>query len=178
MMGAKFHVAPGLEQRLAVMIAPKVHEIARRVEREAKVFAPPTKRWVTVADDKMRHTHIQMNGQEVPGNLRFELNSMKWDRDHRGLGPKTYMLMPKDESSRAVANLKYCACRADTIPDGISKNIRTLPPVVSGSTVTVSVVAQGPGVVPAEVGTIYPGNLEAKGVFYMARAAAAVAAAR
>lgn len=115
-MGAKFHGAPGLEQLLAVMIAPKVHEIARRMEREAKVFVPPTKRWVTVADDTMRHTHIQMNGQEVLGNLRFELHSTKWDRDHRGLGPKkTYMLMPKDKSSHAVANLKDCACRADTI---------------------------------------------------------------
>jgi hypothetical protein len=160
------------------MIAPRVEEIARRVERQAKVFAPPTKKWVTVADKKMRHTHVQAHGQEVPDNLRFEINSMQWDREHRGLGPKTYMLAPRDESSRAVANIKNCECRADRVPDGISKNIRTLPPVVSGTKVTVTVVAEGNWVVPAEVGTVYPGNLEAKGTFYMARAAAAIAASR
>ncbi|MEU9925154.1 hypothetical protein AB0H51_28365 [Streptomyces griseoluteus] len=175
---AKFTAVPGLEERLAVMIAPKVEEIGRRVERQAKVFAPPTKKWVTVRDNDMRRTHIAANGQEVPGNLRFEINSMQWDRDHRGIGAKTYMRFPKDESSRAVANLKNCECRADTIPDGISKNIRTTPPVVAGAKVTVTVVAEGRGVVAAEVGTVYPGNLVAPGVFYMARAAAAVAAQR
>jgi hypothetical protein len=175
---AKFTVAPGLEERLALMIAPKVEEIGRRVERQARILAPPTKRWVTVADHDMRRTHIQANGQEVPDNLRFEINSMQWDRDHRGVGPKTYMKFPRDESSRAVANLKNCECRADKIPDGISKNIRTLPPVVTGQKVTVTVVAEGQWVVAAEVGTVYPGNLVAPGTFYMARAAGMVAASR
>ncbi len=173
---AKFHVEPGLEQKLAQMIAPKVYEIAREVERQAKVLAPPTKKWITVADDKVRPTHAAAHGQERPANLRFEINSMDWDRRHRGLGPLTYMQAPRDESSRAVANLKYCRCQSRTIPDGIARNIHTLPPVVSGSTVTVRVVAQGDWVVAAEVGTIYAGGLEAKGAYYMARAAAMVAA--
>ncbi|MER5482647.1 hypothetical protein ABT024_05435 [Streptomyces sp. NPDC002812] len=173
---AKFHVAPGLEERLATLIAPKVHEIAREVERQAKVLAPPTKKWITVADDKVRPTHRAAHGQERPENLRFEINSMRWDQQHRGLGPITYMKAPLDESSRAVANLKNCRCQAHTIPDGIARNISTLPPVVSGSTVTVKVVARGEWVVAAEVGTLYPGGLEAKGAYYMARAAAMVAA--
>ncbi|RSS97253.1 hypothetical protein EF903_01660 [Streptomyces sp. WAC05292] len=173
---AKFHVEPGLEEKLAALIAPKIYEIAREVERQAKVFAPPTKKWVTVADDKVRPTHIAAHGQEVPANLRFKINSMQWDRDHRGVGPLTYMKAPRDESSRAVANLKNCRCHARTIPDGISRHINTRPPVVTGSTVTVKVVAVGEWVIPAEIGTVYPGNLEAKGAYYMARAAAAVAA--
>ncbi|MGW0562949.1 hypothetical protein ACWDZ4_20575 [Streptomyces sp. NPDC003016] len=175
---AKFHVEPGLEEKLAAMIAPKVHEIARQVERQAKVFAPPTKQWVTVGDNKVRPTHVGAQGQEVPDNLRFEVNSMSWDRKHRGVGPITYMKAPRDETSRAVANIKNCRCHARSIPDGISRNISTLPPVVTGSTVTVKVVAQGRWVVAAEIGTVYPGNLEAKGAFYMARAAAVVAARR
>lgn len=173
---AKFHVAPGLEERLAVMIAPHVEAVGRRVERQAKILAPPTKKWVTVADNDMRPTHVAANGQERPDNLRFEINSMEWDIKHRGVGPLTYMKFPRDESSRAVANLKNCECRADKIPDGISRNIRTTPAVVTGSKVTVTVVAEGEWVVAAEVGTVYPGNLVAPGVFYMARAAAAVAA--
>ncbi|MGC4950903.1 hypothetical protein ACLQ2N_32525 [Streptomyces sp. DT224] len=175
---AKFHVEPGLEQKLAQLIAPQVHEIARRVERQAKVFAPPTKKWITVADDKVRPTHAAAHGQEVPANLRFKIKSMRWDMQHRGLGPTTYMKEPRDSSSRAVANIKNCRCHAQSISDGISRNIRTLPPVVAGSTVTVKVIAEGEWVVPAEIGTVYPGNLEAKGAFYMARAVAAVAARR
>lgn len=175
---AKFRVAPGLERQLAMMIAPHVHEIAREVEREAKRLAPATKRWVTVADDKVRPTHAAAHGQEKPANLRFEINSMDWDRRHRGVGALTYMKAPRDESSRAIANLRNCRCTTHTIPDGISRNIRTLPPVITGSTVTAKVVASGKFVVEAEVGTVYPGNLEAVGAFYMARAAAIVAARR
>ncbi|MFB8026019.1 MULTISPECIES: hypothetical protein [unclassified Streptomyces] len=175
---AKFHPEPGLEQKLALFLAPQIHEIAREVERQAKVFAPPTKKWVTVGDDKVRPTHVSANGQEVPANLRFKVQSMRWDRVHRGVGPTTYMKAPRDESSRAVANIKNCRCHAASIPDGISRLINTGPPVVVGSTVTVKVVAEGEWVVPAEIGTVYPGNLEAKGAYYMARAAAAVAARR
>ncbi|WP_404949145.1 hypothetical protein HFP70_35775 [Streptomyces sp. ARC14] len=173
---ATFHVEPNLEQKLALLIAPQIHEIARSVERQAKVFAPPTKKWITVADDHVRPTHVAAHGQEVPANLRFKINSMDWDRRHRGVGALTYMKAPRDESSRAVANLKNCRCQAQSIPDGISRNIHTMPPVVTGSTVTVKVVAKGEWVVPAEIGTVYPGNLEAKGAYFMARAAAAVAA--
>lgn len=173
---AKFHVEPGLEQKLALLLAPQVHQIARQVERQAKVFAPPTKKWVTVGDDRVRPTHVTANGQEVPANLRFKINSMQWDMQHRGLGPTTYMKAPRDESSRAVANIKNCRCQAHSIRDGISRNIRTLPPVVTGATITVKVIAEGDLVVPAEIGTVYPGNLEAKGTYFMARAVAAVAA--
>ncbi|MFF4276125.1 hypothetical protein [Streptomyces sp. NPDC001536] len=177
-MAAKFHPTPGLERMVALMVAPQVHEIAREVERAAKRFAPPTKRWITVADDRVRPTHVEAHGQERPENLRFEINSMDWDRKHRGVGPITYMKEPRDESSRAVANIKNCRCSVHAIPDGIARNIRTLPPVVTGSTVTAKVVASGQFVVEAEVGTVYPGNLEAVGAFYMARAVAAVAARR
>ncbi|MEW1657835.1 hypothetical protein [Streptomyces sp. NPDC093707] len=175
---ATFHAIPGLEQALAKMLAPQIHEVAREVEREARRLAPPTKRWVTVADDNVRPTHAQAHGQERPANLRFEINSMDWDRRHRGVGPVTYMMSPRDESSRAVANLKNCRCTAQRITDGIARNIHALLPTVTGTRVTAKVVATGRFVVEAEVGTIYPGNLQASGAHYMARAAAAVAARR
>ncbi|GAA5071012.1 hypothetical protein [Streptomyces similanensis] len=178
MAGPKFTPAQGLEQALARMIAPHVQRIARQVEIEAKRLAPPTKRWVTVGDDRVRPTHVAAQGQVVPGNLRFSINSMAWDRRHRGLGPQTYMLEPKDESSRAVANLKNCRCTTHNDPDGIARNINAGPPVITGKKVTVTVSATGPMVVEAEVGTVYPGNLVADGAHFMARAAALVAARR
>ncbi|MGI5337658.1 hypothetical protein ACQEVS_09805 [Streptomyces sp. CA-181903] len=175
---AKFRATPGLEAQLARMIAPYVQRIARRVEVEAKRLAPPTKRWVTVADDKVRPTHMGAQGQVVPDNLRFTVNSMDWDRKHRGVGSSTYMLQPRDQSSRAVANLKNCRCTTVIDPDGIARNVTTGQPVIAGKTITVTVTARGPMVVEAEVGTVYPGNLVAEGTHFMARAAAAVAARR
>ncbi|MEU1592774.1 hypothetical protein ABZ468_07910 [Streptomyces sp. NPDC005708] len=175
---AKFTPAQGLEARLAAMLAPAVQRIAHQVEVEAKRLAPPTKRWVTVGDDKVRPTHVAAQGQEVPGNLRFTINSMAWDMKHRGLGPKTYMRQPKDESSRAVANIKNCRCTTAQDPDGIARHINTSQPVVAGKKVTVTVSVQAPMVVEAEVGTVYPGNLPADGAHFMSRAAAIVAARR
>jgi hypothetical protein len=178
MADAKFTPAPGLEEALARMIAPYVQRIAHQVEIEAKRLAPPTKRWVTVGDDKVRPTHVAAQGQEVPGNLRFSINSMEWDIKHRGVGPKTYMLEPKDESSRAVANLKNCRCTTHKDPQGIARHINTGQPVVAGKKVTVTVSVTAPQVVEAEVGTVYPGNLRAEGTHFMSRAAALVAARR
>ncbi|GHH22007.1 hypothetical protein [Streptomyces lanatus] len=178
MASAKFTPAQGLEAQLARMLAPAVQRIARQVEIEAKLLAPPTKRWVTMGDHKVRPTHVAANGQEVPGNLRFAIDSMQWDMEHRGVGPTTYMLEPLDESSRAVANLKNCRCRAHKDPEGIARHINTGQPVVAGKRVTVTVSVQAPMVVEAEVGTVYPGNLRADGTHFMSRAAAIVAARR
>lgn len=175
---AKFTPNPALETLLARMIAPDVQRIAHQVEVEAKRLAPPTKRWVTMADDKVRHTHIQAQGQVVPGNLRFTINSMDWDRKHRGVGRNTFILKPRDQSSRAVANLKNCRCTTAIDPDGIARNISTGPPIISGKKATVTVTVRAPMVVDAEVGTVYPGGLVADGAHFMARAAAIVAARR
>ncbi|MFE2181346.1 hypothetical protein [Streptomyces sp. NPDC059455] len=175
---AKFTPAQGLEEQLARMLAPTVQRIAHQVEVEAKRLAPPTKRWVTVGDNKVRPTHVEAQGQEVPGNLRFKINSMDWDIEHRGVGAHTYMLEPGDESSRAVANLKNCRCTTHNDPGGIARHINTGQPVVAGKKVTVTVSVQAPMVVVAEVGTVYPGNLRADGEHFMSRAAAIVAARR
>ncbi|WP_413100911.1 hypothetical protein [Streptomyces sp. Inha503] len=175
---AKFTPNPSLEALLARMITPYVQRIAHQVEVEAKRLAPPTKQWVTMADDKVRPAHLQAQGQVVPGNLRFKVNSMDWDRKHRGAGPNTYMLQPRDQSSRAVANLKNCRCTTVIDPEGIARNISTGQPIITGKKVTVTVTARGPMVVEAEVGTVYPGNLLADGTHFMAHAAAIVAARR
>jgi hypothetical protein len=175
---AKFTAAPGLEAKVAQMIAPHVARIAHQVEVEAKRLAPPTKRWVTMGDDRVRPTHVKAQGQEVPGNLRFSINSMEWDRKHRGVGAKTYMREPRDESSRAVANIKNCRCTTSVDPQGIARNITTGQPIVTGKRVTVIVSVAAPMVVEAEFGTVYPGGLVADGTHFMARAAAMVAIRR
>lgn len=171
----KFFPVPGLEEIVAAMVAPEVRRIGERVEAHAKALAPPTKKWVTMADDRVRRTHVSTNDQVVPNNLRFEVPSMDWDRKHRGLGPTTYMKLPRDESSRAVANIKNCRCTATLDLQGIARGINTGEPVVAGKVVKVTVVCEGNKVLPAEFGDVYPGGLIATGAHFMARAAAIVA---
>jgi hypothetical protein len=173
---AGFTVARDLDEKLARLITPAVDAIAARVEAVAKDYAPPTQEWITMLDERVRPTHVEVHGQTVPNNLRFILTSMEWDRLHRGLGEYTYMRKPRDESSRAVANIKQCRCRAIVHDDGVAKLISRRAPVVEPGKVTVTVVAEGDWVVPAEFGTIYPGDLVAPGARYMGRAAATVAA--
>ncbi|MFD0351757.1 hypothetical protein ACFQ0M_48040 [Kitasatospora aburaviensis] len=91
---AEFTPVPGLENLVAAMVAPEVGRIGDKIATQAKRLAPPTKQWVTVGDDRVRHTHVQTEGQTVPNNLRFKVPSMDWDRRHRGLGAYTYMKAP------------------------------------------------------------------------------------
>jgi hypothetical protein len=170
----EFIPVPGLEELVAAMVVPGVRRIGERVEARARKLAPPTKTWVTVGDDKVRHTHVVTNGQDVPGNLRFEVLSMDWDRRHRGLGEFTYMKEPKDETSRAVANIKNCRCYAQLDPQGIARGINARQPVVTGKTVRLTVVCEGDKVVQSEFGDVYPGGLVAQGAHFMAKAAAEV----
>lgn len=175
---AKFTAVPGLEEMVAQMVAPGVERIAQQVETEAKRFAPPTKKWITVGDERVRPTHAEAHGQVVPDNLRFVVTSMEWDRQHRGVGANTYFRWPKDETSRAVANLVHCRCARQVDKEGIARLIHTSKPVITGKKVTATVVCQGDWVVQSEYGTVYPGQLVATGAHFMARAAAAVAARR
>ncbi|MFD7830701.1 hypothetical protein [Streptomyces sp. MJM8645] len=167
---ARFEAVPGLEELVAAMVAPEVGRIADQVADRARRLAPPTKQWVTVADDRVRHTHVQTEGQSVPNNLRFKVPSMDWDRKHRGVGEYTYMKAPRDESSRAVANLKNCRCTTTLDPKGVAHGINTGQPVTAGNRVTVTVVCEGDLVVQAEFGDVYPGGLVATGTHFMARA--------
>ncbi|MFJ5121962.1 hypothetical protein [Kitasatospora sp. NPDC088548] len=173
---AKFIPVPGLEALVASLVAPEVRRVGEKVVAEARRLAPPTKRWVTVADNRVRHTHVQAEGQTVPNNLRFAVPSMDWDRRHRGVGAFTYMKAPRDQSSRAVANLKNCRCQVATDPKGVARGINARLPVIAGNTVKVTVVCEGDLVVQAELGDVYPGGLVAAGLHFMARAARTVAA--
>jgi hypothetical protein len=175
---AGFTAVPGLEAIVARMIAPAVEDIGRQVEEEAKKLAPPTKQWITVEDDKVRVTHRAAHGQIVPDNLRFSVPSMDWDMKHRGVGPITYFKQPRDESSRAVANLKHCRCITRTDEEGIAREVNRTGAVFEGHEVKVTVYAQGKWIIQAEYGTVYPGNLPAPGTHFMARAAANVATRR
>lgn len=173
---ARFTLSRGLEERLAARVADHVTSIARKVEDEAKDLAPPTKIWRTKRDTLVRHQHALADDQEVAENLRFKLESFDWDREHRGLGPYTYLLVPRDPTSRAYVNTVNCRCR--TLPGtGVADGITLEAARVTGTRVEARVVSASEWAVDAEYGTTYPGGQGySPGVRYMGRAVEHVAA--
>jgi hypothetical protein len=173
---ARVVLSRALNERVAAMVRDKVSKIADDAAEDIKAGAPPTKRWQSMEDDRVRHTHKRANGQEVPENLRFEVKSMDWDREHRGLGPQTYMLAPRDETSRAVANIINCRCVPVVLPDGIRDHVEASDAVVAGEKVTASVTCDAPLVRACEHGDVYPGGMVSPGSFFFAKGVAATRA--
>lgn len=175
---AEVHIARDLEQRLALAVAPIVHDVAKDAEKKAKSYAPATKVWVSRRDGRVRHTHDLADREhgEIPENARFKVKSMQWDRDNRGVGEYTYMRWPRDESSRAYVNLVHCRCVAVYKRGGMAESIEAGPVRVEGNVASNIVTAKGKYVLMAERGDFYPGDLIAEGTFFMSRAARDAAA--
>lgn len=178
---ATFTLDKHVLEKAAALVMKPTDEITEQVADEARQRAPSTKIWHTMGDERVRDPwHVDMDGQVRPSNLRFELESHPWDREHRGLGKSTYMRFPKDKTSRAVVNIEQCRCRplTETDRDGIRKLISTVESVFKVDKVTGTVVCEGDWVVQCEVGTVYPGDLVAEGTFFMRKAAWTVALRR
>lgn len=175
---ARFVAGPDLERKALELVTPQLLQVADRVVAEAKRLAPPTKAWISLRDGRVRDTHVEADQKQtdIPGNLRFKVTSMQWDIDNRGLGPHTWMQEPRDESSRAVANILNCRCKRVDDPEGIRKLISRSQPISGARTVTSVVVCEGHLVVQAEFGDRYDLGLAADGAHFMSGAAAVVAA--
>jgi hypothetical protein len=173
----KVTLTPGLAELVAArVVVPAVNRIGRAAADAAKQNAPGTKLWQTMEDSRVRPEHRRANQQEIPENLRFTVKSHPWDQKHRGLGEFTYMLAPRDESSRAVVNLINCRCWPVVNPDGIADLVTWEEAEAAGKRVRGTVVCEGNLVVQAEYGDVYPGGLVVDGTWFMHRAAVDVAA--
>jgi hypothetical protein len=127
--------------------------------------------WQTKEDEHVRKSHRKANKQEVPVNLRFELDAVD-----RGIGEKTYMLFPRDESSRDLGNLINCRCTLILDQDGIAKYVKVTQAEAKGAKATATVYAEGDHVIGAEYGDVYSLGNVSEGTFFMERAAAEVQA--
>lgn len=171
----EFRAVPGLDEMVAQMVAPEVRKVAESVHREARKGAPAAKRWVSMSDGKVRPTHVEAHGQQIPENLRYHVTSMEWDRQHRGVGPVTYMLRPKDDSSRAVANIKNCRCVSALDPTAIARRVKIGPTKVYGTEISIEVSCSFYKIVECEFGDSYTFGNVSPGTRFMGNAAARVA---
>ncbi|MEQ7008470.1 hypothetical protein ABN028_20050 [Actinopolymorpha sp. B17G11] len=174
---ARFKERNGLNEIVARMVAPNIGDVAKKVETEARKLAPPVKEWTTMRDALVRKEHRQTDRQRVPANLRFDLPSHPWDREHRGVGERTYMMRPKDYSSKAYVNIIHCRCWVVWDQQGVARHIKAGQPNVEGPVVKARVLCDAHLCVDAEFGTTYPDGNTSYGMRFMGTGAARAAAA-
>jgi hypothetical protein len=174
-----FTAVPGLNEQVALMVAPEVRDVAKKVEFAAKRLAPPAKKWVSMGDNRVRNTHIVAHEHPaIPDNLRFNVPAQQWDVDHGLGGDPAYLLKPKDTTGGlpldSVQHV-HCRCHLALLPTAISEAVKTGPAVVTGAKVSVTVSCTYYKIVECEFGEAYAGAPAAEGTRFMARAAAAAA---
>lgn len=84
-------MAPGLGSRVAAAVRPDVKRIADDVGAALRANAPDGKTWLTAHDERVRPSHADTDGQEIPGNLRYQLPKMAYIRGHRAEGTARYI---------------------------------------------------------------------------------------
>lgn len=196
---ARFRLTPGLDQRVAWMVAPEVHRVAKQFERAAKRAAPAGKKWVSMEDNNVRDAHRGAHAHPmIPSNTRFQVEGQLWDIAH-GLSPGVdHLLHPKDTSTglpynpagdgqgfgehtgSAVQHVN-CRCVAALHPTAVAEQVKTTPYTVTGAVVRVQVYCTFVKIVESEFGDTYPtrfGMQTDEGSRWMGRAAAKFAATR
>ncbi|MBM0201915.1 hypothetical protein JNW90_01430 [Micromonospora sp. STR1s_5] len=151
-MGTQFRPRKGLEQVVARMVARRVQAITDQVAEAAKDHAPPTKTWRSRGDDAVRPEHRDADGQEVPANLRYVLDSPDYDRAHYGAAAKQQLRHPRDRDATPGLTAQ-CRCTETEDPEGLSRGIEAHMVEVRGAVVVGHVTSIGPRVVDAEFGT-------------------------
>lgn len=150
---SRFTPAKGLNQTIAARIGvPAATHIARDLAAAAAAAAPPTKMWVTMGDALVRRWHRQAQGQTVPDNLRFTLNTPEWEQQHQGYGPREMARGPRDPDLSYV-NRVHCRCVLSLDADGVSATIHADPARLSRARATATVYCDHPLASASEFGT-------------------------
>lgn len=169
-MGTRFVASRGVQSKVAVMIAPEVHNLAERVAEAAKGFAPPQKTWKSMGDPLVRPQHRKADGQAIPGNLRYVVDSPEYDRRHYGVGPTQLLREPRDPNGSPGATYN-CRCRSQIDPGGVSRTISLGRLIITASEVSERITCTHDRAHEAEFG-----NDVDEGAHFMKRAVVVVGA--
>jgi hypothetical protein len=97
-------------------------------------------------DERVRPTHVDTHGQEIPGNLRFMLPKLNHQPGH---DPARHPRDPDLPIGQAV----NCRCETVETPDGLSRTIHRGPVTIEGTRVTGEVGTRFPRAAESEHGT-------------------------
>jgi hypothetical protein len=164
-MVSRFVPAPNLDATVAARYArPFVERLSGQMLRASRVYVPDAKVWVTVRDERVRHTHIETDGQTIPENLRYKIPSTKGAGTDLGRQPRDVAL--------PLPNRINCRCASVPLPGLLAPTIHQVPTVLQGTRVTGGIESRFPRIAESETGT--SGDTAAR---FMGRAINEVAAA-
>lgn len=127
-----FTPAKGLDQAIAAkVLQPRVNAVAQRLLETAQRTAPPSKVWVTLEDDRVRHSHRAVDGQEIPDNVPFILPKPNGGGHEAGMMPRS--------PEFTLENRINCRCVAVTLPEAIARSMHLDHATVVAARVTAQV---------------------------------------
>lgn len=127
------------------IVQPHVRRALDMLEDAARAGAPPTRVWVTMRDERVRKSHMDSDGQVIPGNLRFRVPKADGTPGHDlARHPRDPNLPP--------ANRIGCRCADPTIPHLLAESIHKTEPSIIGTRVEGSVYTRFPRAPESEFG--------------------------
>lgn len=152
-----------LDFRATGLVRSAVNKLAATVAREAQLRAPAARVWLTAADERVRPSHVDADGQTIPVNLRFKLRKQVYVKGggrgskvpgHMELARSGFDLArePRDEDLPPDQR-KQCRCADVTLPGVIAKKIRTSAAVVEGTRARAQVWVRFNRIIESEHGT-------------------------
>jgi hypothetical protein len=164
-MVTRFEPAPGLDETVAARFAlPFVERLSEELLTISRVYVPDAKVWVTVRDERVRHTHVETDGQVIPENLRYKVPSTKGVGVDLGRQPRDVAL--------PLPNRINCRCASVPLPGLLVPTIVRMPTILSGTRVNGGIESRFP-----RIGESHEGTSGDPGVPFMRRAIQEVAAA-
>lgn len=129
-MAARFTPAPGLDAIVAARFAaPEVDRVAEAVQDEARRRAPEAKVWVTMEDERVRHSHVAVDHVEIPANLRYVLPLP--GQSDTTLGHE--MAREPRDPDLSIGNEINCRCQSLPLPDALRRSIHRSHATVVGT---------------------------------------------
>lgn len=168
---AEFKAARGLNELAAKLVVDQISRIAKEVADAAKVNAPASKTWKSQQDALVRKTHVKANGQEVPENVRFQVETPQYDREHYDAHAYQLMRYPHDEENATIGNLANCRCYALMDPEAVANAVKAAQAIQSGTKVSANITVKFNRIEESEYGA----NGE-PGIRFMGRALQEIAA--
>lgn len=164
-MVSRFIPARDLDVQVAAKLAfPFVDRLSEELLGPAKAYAPDAKTWLTVRDEKVRHSHAETDGQTVPENLRYKVPSTTGVGTDLGRKPR--------DPALPFLNRVECRCESIPLPGVIAASINKMPTLLQGTRVSGGIETSFERAAEAHEGTS-----EDSAVPFFARALSEVAAA-
>jgi hypothetical protein len=164
---AKFRAGPRFEERVAARWAvPEARRLADQLADRVRANVPDAGVWITRRDERVRHTHVNADGQTIPINLRYLI-------EHPSLADTYEMARAPGDEELSLANRINCRCIPALLPGVIAEHVAASDVALRGAKAAAVVSVTFPRIVESE----YPGP-EDGGGGWLRRSVEEAAAAR